>query len=245
MQELIEEWKEINGYKISNYGIIIGKNTGGKPMKFCKNKGGYLICHINLGEPYGRVSSVHRAVAMAFIPNPENKPDVNHIDANKENNRVDNLEWSTEQENMTHSSENRLHPWTAVPCTIDSDGNIIEIYLSVNDLSRKTGTAPRHVSKCIAGNQDGYFGLRIREYDLEKGDYIRTRFDDSNIKIKSTQRRRIKCIETGEIFKSQMEASKKLGISQSLISEYVSGKRKSSVNGYTFEQIYGKFNVSE
>lgn len=233
MSELKEEWKEVNGYKISNYGVVIGKK--GKPLNPTKNKGGYLTLGIDLGHPYGRASSVHRAVALVFIPNPDNKPDVNHIDANKENNRVDNLEWNTEQENMTHSSINRLHPKTAVPCIIDKDGKVIKIYYSMSDLSRECGALPLQIYGCFIGKQDGYFAQRIRKYDLEKQDYIRTKFDDPNYEYKSTRRRRIRCVENGEIYKTQSDASRKLNINQGLISGYLTGKRKESIQGYTFE----------
>lgn len=240
MSELKEEWKEVNGYKISNYGVIIGKR--GLPLNPTKNQFGYLTLGINLGEPYGKVGSVHRAVAMVFIPNPENKPDVNHIDANKENNRMDNLEWVTKKENMQHASINRLNPLTTWVCLVSNDDKIIEVFRSLNyfisvyEMEGEYKIKVDDAFACMIGKQNDFYGIKVREYDFENKTYVRTKFDDPDYKYTSTRKMKLKCVETGDVFKSQMEASRKLRISQSLISEAVR-KNNGVVGEYTFVKI--------
>ena len=100
---LKEEWIEINGYKISNYGKVI--NSKGYELSNKPSKDGYVSTTINMGEDYGQVRGMHRIVATVFIPNPENLPEVNHIDGCKSNNRVDNLEWISKSGNQRHASD--------------------------------------------------------------------------------------------------------------------------------------------
>lgn len=105
-----EIWKNIdelgNTYEVSNLGRI--RNSKTKNIKSLVYDGHYYKfgydCKINGKRCRGRYR-VHKAVAMAFIPNPENKPTVNHIDGDKSNNRVDNLEWATHKEQSVHASE--------------------------------------------------------------------------------------------------------------------------------------------
>jgi len=100
---------------------------------------------------------VHRAVAEAFIPNPENKPQVNHIDGNKANNMVDNLEWATQEENMCHASRNRLTKHVSV---IRDDG---EEYHTVTEAAKANGVSVACISEVINGHQKTSAGHSFRK----------------------------------------------------------------------------------
>ena len=104
-------WKDVEGfeglYQVSSEGVLISLprcGTKGGVMKRRKTNRGYeiyTICKNN--KPYHK--SVHRLFAQHFIPNPENKPYINHIDGNPLNNTLDNLEWVTQSENVLHALE--------------------------------------------------------------------------------------------------------------------------------------------
>ena len=111
----MEIWKDIEGYEnkyqISNLGNVKSLETwtGDKYIwreKILKNmvygNGYYYVCLSKNGKV--KKYKVNRLVAQAFIPNPDNKPFTNHIDGDKLNNNVDNLEWCTQSENMKHAS---------------------------------------------------------------------------------------------------------------------------------------------
>lgn len=106
-------------YEVSNYGNVrsldrvVTRSDGnkrkfkGQVLKKIKDKQGYLVISMhNNSTPKSR--RIHRLVAEAFIPNPLNKRTINHIDGNKTNNRIDNLEWATQSENTLHAYKNRL-----------------------------------------------------------------------------------------------------------------------------------------
>lgn len=170
MQEI---WKTIEGYEnlyeISNLGRI--KNNKGYIMKQKPSKDGYVrILLFKDGHYKGKY--VHILVAKAFIPNPENKSEVNHIDANKSNNKADNLEWVTRTENHYHAVKMNLKPICPTlgkyggenPCSkpvyqYDLNGNLIKKWKSRLDAADYYSYSPNSISRCVNGHRKTYKGF--------------------------------------------------------------------------------------
>lgn len=176
----MEIWKDIeefNGkYEISSYGRLRNK-TSKYVLKPRKNYKGYLDINI-----CGKTKLIHRLVAQAFILNQDNKPQVNHIDEDKTNNNVVNLEWCTAKENsnwgtrndrrvmntdfrkrnLTYGYIHRLDnvDWDKANKTKKVtvvgktiDGNALFSFQSIREASRATGISSGHISECINGKR--------------------------------------------------------------------------------------------
>ena len=147
-----EIWKSIDDrYSISNFGRV-KSNYANKEriLKPFKDAYGYLKVDLRHGDKR-KTMSVHRLVALAFIPNPDNLPQVNHKDENKENNRVDNLEWCTNEYNSNYGTRNERK---AKGCqkkiySLDKDGTIT-YYNSRNEAGELLKINPTTISKVLS-----------------------------------------------------------------------------------------------
>lgn len=137
-----EIWEDLKGfdyhYQVSNLGRIT-RLTKTKGLRFLNgqlNHNGYLRVElIKNHKPH--FLRVHRLVAQAFIPNPMNKPQINHKDGNKTNNCVDNLEWVTNQENCEHAQKNGLTNYNEKPVALIDKGKIIKRFDSISAAARQ------------------------------------------------------------------------------------------------------------
>lgn len=170
MQEI---WKDIKGYEglyqVSNLGNVRSlcfKNSN--KIKLLKtsptNCGYYKVQLYKNGIP--KMHYVHRLVAKSFIENPLLKPEVNHLDGNKSNNKVNNLEWATDKENQDHATDTglraispmkgrtgALNPNSRAVIQRDMDGNFIRYWSSISLASQGLGCSPSTISGCLCGRK--------------------------------------------------------------------------------------------
>lgn len=149
-----EVWKNIEGfpnYKISNLGNIksftrkkFGNNLVPQPMR----KGYLQVLLYKDGKPYPR--KVHRLVAIAFIPNDNNLPQVNHIDGDKTNNCIDNLEWCDNSYNQIHAYKNGLEKprFQSKVKQYSLDGIFIKQFEYIKDAAKELNIDDSSISAC-------------------------------------------------------------------------------------------------
>ena len=144
-------WKDIpnfDNYEINDVGEIRNKKTNHVLKHSLNEKGYHKVVLYDNGRKIK--TGVHRLVAISFIPNPNNYKEVNHIDENKNNNSVNNLEWCNRQQNIEHSIKSGKFKITRV-AQYDKSGNLIKIYNSCSQAERETNVPRTHICKCVLG----------------------------------------------------------------------------------------------
>lgn len=195
----MEIWKPISHfeglYEVSNMGNVRSLFRYKKVLKPAVSKAGYLTVDL-FGDKNSMRRLVHRLVADAFIPNPDNLPQVNHKDENKQNNCVDNLEWCTAKYNMNygeaaktrHSKIDYTKPVFA-ECArkngakssrpvlqFSKDGVLLNRYSSGKEAHRNTGISHSHIMECCAGKRYKTVGGFIWKYDERNDDLLVLQF---------------------------------------------------------------------
>jgi hypothetical protein len=233
-----ETWKPIAGfeglYEVSSKGSVkslarISKITPKRRKSYFKtykeyimkptiNKDGYLQTALYVGGK-SHTKVIHRLVAEAFIPNPKNKPFVNHLDGNKENNETGNLEWCTHLENMQHASKTGLrprgetHPSTSLTETqvLEIDGLLDSRELTCFEIAKLYNVKTKTIQAISCGESWNWLTNRI-----EKGKVSDLKGDKN-----PSARAVVNC--RGLVFKTIKEASQAYNISWTGISRVVRG----------------------
>ena len=191
----MKDWRTIEGYpeyRVSSEGDVescknnrhgVSDEYHAIRQRICPTTG-YKQCTITDGKNI-KTLNVHREVAKAFIPNPDNKPQVNHKDGNKLNNNIDNLEWVTREENIQHAYRtglNRPHMTEedmakgrklGLPKAIEATRKPIRIvetgeeFRSINDCARTIHGSQQNIVKCLKGLRHTHKGLHFEYIDKE------------------------------------------------------------------------------
>ncbi len=151
MQELWRSAKDYEGlYEVSNWGRVRNCRTG-RILQPMKNSWGYLQVDL-CNDGVHKRCLVHRLVAMAFLSNPDNLAEVNHIDQNKENNCVENLEWCDHAYNTKYSQAKTVYQYSL-------DGKLCGMWSSTAECD-KYGFDHTHIAKCCNGTRKTHKGFK-------------------------------------------------------------------------------------
>lgn len=168
-----EIWRDIEGYEglyqISNKGRVKSLKCGKERiLRPLINTSGYysiILCNDGVNKQF----RIHRLVAQTFIPNLYNKPQVNHLDENKKNNCVDNLEWATAKENINHGTRNERAGYSRSKPILQylKSGEFIREWQSSAEVERVLGIHNTNIISCCKGKRKyaGSFIWRYKEKD--------------------------------------------------------------------------------
>lgn len=184
MSENNEIWKPVVGYEglyeISSMGRVNSLGRWGKgrngSMKY--HKGGLLnVCYDNNGykcvvlskEGKPKKCRIHRLIAEAFIPNPENKPCIDHINTIRDDNRIENLRWCTQKENLNNpiSIEKQKEVQGTPTLQFSKDGRLIKLWNSIIDAERTLGFSHGNICRCCKGTYKTLGGYIWKYYNKE------------------------------------------------------------------------------
>lgn len=162
----MEQWKVVPGtdgaIEVSNEGRIKSNLRDGRILKATSDQKGYLRLRVTINRQKHSYK-VHRLVAQAFVDNPQGRPQVNHKDGNKQNNRAENLEWVTNKDNAHHAIRNGLWDSVIAGTLRENESRKKPIiatdivtgeskeYSSISDAEREIGS--RHISDVLKGKR--------------------------------------------------------------------------------------------
>ena len=149
----MEIWRDIPGYfgvyQVSNLGNV--RRCGRKQNLCYVKRNGYLVVH--LSNVNAKLYYIHRLVALAFVPNPDGLPQINHKNEIKTDNRAENLEWCTAEYNDNYGTRNeRIKHNRSFPVEqLDVNGNIVNVFYGISEAQRITGIDRPNICKCLKG----------------------------------------------------------------------------------------------
>ena len=161
----VETFVKIEGfekYEVSNLGKVRNIKSG-RMLKPHLNHNGYLKHHLYRHDKQKELF-LHRILATAFIDNPGKKPQVNHIDENKLNNDLSNLEWCTVRENAIHGTRVKrvAEKLSQKVIQLDLNDNILNVFKSMRQAERETGIDATSISACCNGKRKSAGGYKWR-----------------------------------------------------------------------------------
>lgn len=257
----VETWRPVVGwedlYEISDHGQVRSvecdtiRYKKGKPTTYHKRQqlrkqkraaNGYMLVCLHR-DSTEKTCLVHRLVAEAFIPNPDNLPEVNHKDTCKSNNNIENLEWCDRLYNVNYADAREKHT-QAVSHPIEQltlQGEHIAYFSSTKALHRLTNGAMhgRNIARVLKGESQTAYGYRWRY--VEGKDITTLALDEPmGERYKRPVNARIEQLtmqgEHVAFFDGMMEAVNKLGYSKTAIWQALNGKNKSSY-GYKWRYV--------